>query len=124
MALSSSELSALIKQKVDAYKAETAALPDDDPNKTDVSYIFDAIAEAIVEHIVAKAAVRVPVVGLDLGSALGTEWGTRFTERGDIQAPGSLTPDVALQNETNASAVIPTTAPAVSIMISTPGFID
>jgi hypothetical protein len=124
MALSSSELSALIKQKVDTYKGTAAALPDDDPNKTDVSYIFDAIAEAVVEHIVAKAAVRVPVVGLDLGGALATEWSTRFTERGDTQAPGALIPDTALQNETNSTAVLPTTAPAVSIMISTPGFID
>ncbi len=124
MALSASELSALIKSKVDTYRLEAAALPDDDPAKTDASYLFDAIAEAVVEHITAKAAVRVPVVGLDLGGALSAEWSTRFTERGDVTLPGSLIPDVALQNETNSTALLPTTAPAVSIMISTPGFID
>lgn len=117
MALSSSELADLIKSKVDLYRIAAAA---GDPS--DVSYIFDAIAEAIVEHITAKAEVRVAIVGLDLGAILSTELGDRFITRGDVNVPGALIPDIGLQTDPSSGA--PTTAAAVSVMISTPGFID
>lgn len=124
MALSSSELSALIKQKIDTYKDEKAALPDDDPSKTDISYILDAIAEAVVEHITTKAEIKIAIVGLDLGTSLSAELGERFIARGDTAVPGALIPDNQLQNENNPTLQTPTTAPTVSVMISTPGFID
>ena len=119
MALNSAELADLIRSKVDTYRiaAETT-----DP--TDASYIFTAIAEAVVEHITTKAEVKVAVVGLDLGAALAAALGDRFTARGDTSIPGTLTPDIGLQNEVGPSTVAPTTAASVSVMISTPGFID
>lgn len=122
MALSSSELSALIKQKIDTYKDEKAALPDDDPSKTDISYILDAIAEAVVEHITTKAEIKIAIVGQDLGTSLSAELEERFIARGDTAVPGALIPDTNLQ--TDPSSTSPTTAPLVSVMISTPGFID
>jgi hypothetical protein len=116
MALNSTELAELIQAKIVALNPEAAGL--------DRSNLVNAIAEAVVEHITAKAEVRVPVVGLDLGASLSADWGSRFTNRGDAAVPGSLIPDVALQNENVPTPQTPTTAPAVSTMISTPGFIN
>lgn len=116
MALNASVLAELIQAKI--------VEKNPDSSTSERSNLVDALAEAIVEHITTMAEVRVPVVGLDLGSTLSTDWGDRFAQRGDLAVPGALVPDTGLQNETNASAVLPTTPPAASIMISTPGFID
>jgi len=116
MALNSTELAELIQSKIVALNPEAAGL--------DRSNLVNAIAAAIVEHITTKAEVRVPVVGLDLGASLSADWGSRFTNRGDETVPGSLVPDMALQNENAPTPLTPTTAPTVSTMISTPGFIN
>jgi hypothetical protein len=116
MALDAETLAALIQTKIEEKNPDSVGAVR--------SSLVDAIAEAIVEHITAKAEVRIPVVGLDLGATLLDSWGTRFTDRGDATSPGALIPDTGLQNETNAAAMLPTTPPAASTMISTPGFID
>ena len=118
MALDAETLAALIQTKIEEKNPDSVGAVR--------SSLVDAIAEAIVEHITAKAEVRIPVVGLDLGATLLASWGARFVDRGDATAPGALVPDTGLQNETAppAPSPIPTTPPSVSTMISTPGFID
>jgi hypothetical protein len=119
MALDAETLAALIQTKIEEKNPDSVGAVR--------SSLVDAIAEAIVEHITAKAEVRIPVVGLDLGATLLASWGARFTERGDATAPGALVPDTGLQSEVNVAGTpptIPTTPPLASTMISTPGFID
>jgi len=104
-------LSAEIKAKVQEKNEEFATNIGDGWD-----WLFDSIAEAVIEHIKNNAAVAVSVVGLDDGAALGEDLLSRFTSMGV-----TLVPDANLQADSTAA---PTVAPAVSLSLSAPGVID
>lgn len=108
---STSGLSAEIKTKVQEKNEQFSENIGDDWD-----WLFEAIAEAVIEHIIANAKVTVSVVGLDNGAALGTDILDRISSLGV-----TLVPDVSLQNDSTA---VPTVAPSASLSLSAPGVID
>jgi len=101
-------LSAEIKAKVQSKNPEFSAIADN------WDWLFDSIAEAVIEHIVANAQVTVSVVGADAGAALSTLARLQTMTQ-------TLVPDLALQLDSTA---VPTVAALTSVVLSAPGLID
>jgi hypothetical protein len=119
MALDASVLAQKIKNKVVEKKPEMGEIiaPVEGEPTGNLDWLFEAIAESVVEHFVNKAEVKVFVIGLDAGASLVPADLQRFTDRGDP----TPVPDSGLQLD---SLVLPTTPAPTSTALSIRGLID
>ena len=93
----------------------------DHPDGTGGTPFVESLAQAVVEHLVAKGEITVMVTGIDGGISLPQA--ARLNDR--VLGSIPTTPDAGLQNEIPPSVTpIPTTPAVVSSTLSIKGLID
>lgn len=123
MALDAETLAGKIKNKVKAKNPDMGHIIDPDEGEAtgSLDWLFESIAEAVVEHISNKAEVTIVVVGADGGSSLPPAIQNKLGKRDENWDAPPPSPDSGLQNDSTAAPTLPA---ATSVALSLKGLID